>query len=242
MSPEVRRHRWVWRGVWFSLLGLAATDYRFNPYVHSLHNDGLALFVSTLAYWLIARSGRTPGWVLLIPMALLPTVGYLVKQSLLIWLVFFSSYLLVATRTAWRQWLVFVLGSTASIVVAIGLCYWLWGDPFIWWTFIALGSKEVSVLRSAIHLFSAGGYALIGLLGGFVLLSRRVPDESWVLWGCWLLLFLIEGYTSGVAWVTNHLGPAILLATCWGLAGLAKIWATSDLQFRRPAWLQRWLS
>ena len=162
--------------------------------VHSLHNDGLALFVSTLAYWLIARSGRTPGWVLLIPMALLPTVGYLVKQSLLIWLVFFSSYLLVATRTAWRQWLVFVLGSTASIVVAIGLCYWLWGDPFIWWTFIALGSKEVSVLRSAIHLFSAGGYALIGLLGGFVLLSRRVPDESWVLWGCWLLgCFLSKG-------------------------------------------------
>lgn len=233
------RNRLLWAPVWFLFLFLLVTDNRFNLYTHSLHNDGLALLVSVSAYWLIVKHSLTRGRWLVILMAVLPALGFLVKQNQLMWSGIFLVYLLAAGNVPGRQLLLFLFCSVVAVSAAVGTCYLLWGDNFLWWVFTGLGSKQVSLLRAAQHLFEAGVYAMMGLFAGWVLVLRNGSSASkrrWAaLWISWLLAFGIQIYTSGVAWVANHLGPGVVLSGCWLFVALLKVWpvAEGDTSWRR---------
>ena len=110
----------------------------------------------------------------------------------------------------------------------IGGCYLLWGDPFLFWTFVATGKKTVSILRSFLHLFHAGIYGIMGMFGGWMLALPSRSRTPKILWLCWLLIFGIEVYTSGLGWHANHIGPGIVIAACWFFVALVKVWPTID--------------
>jgi hypothetical protein len=225
LSNHEYRMRPLWLAIWFPFLFLVATDPRFNLYTHSLHNDGLALLISVLAFWLIGRHSLIPrGWQVVL-MAILPALGFLVKQSLMIWLAIFVFYLIFGARYSWKRLILFTLGSFICIAFVIGGSYLIWGEPFRYWIFEALGQKQISILRDFKNLFDAGIYAIMGLVGGWALVNRRDLRVPLVLWICWLLLFGSEIYTSGFAFQRNHLGPGIVIAACWFFVALAKLWA-----------------
>lgn len=228
LSDDEYRNRFLWAPVWFLFLFLLATDRRFNLYTHSLHNDGLALLVSASAYWLIARHALTRRQWLVVVMAVLPALGFLVKQKQLMWAGIFLVYLLAVGSVPRRQVLLFLFCSAISVSVAVGTCYLLWGDNFVWWVFVGLGSKQVSFLRIVQHLFDARNYAMMGLFAGWLLVLRNGSRMAAALWVSWLLAFGIQTYTSGVAWVTNHLGSGVLLSGCWFFVALIKIWPVAE--------------
>jgi hypothetical protein len=146
-------NRSLWLALWIPALFLCATAPDVNPYTHSLHNDGLALLVSITCFWVMAKYAHTPRNWLLWAMALLPSLGFLVKQSLAVWLAFFLLFLFVGGATPIKKTLYVGLTSVIFIVVSAGLCYLMWGEHFFYWTFVALGDKKVSVFRSILHLF-----------------------------------------------------------------------------------------
>lgn len=228
LSEIEYRHRPLWITAWFTFFFLLSTDARFNLYTHSLHNDGLALLVSISAYWLIVRHSVAPRRWLLVLMAVLPALGFMVKQNQLMWAGIFFLYLATSRHVSWRQLWLFLLGSVLSIALTVGGCYLLWGDPFLYWIFRALGDKQVSLLRSVQHLFQAGIYVIMGLLGGWVLVLRGSSRTLSVLWVCWLLIFGTEVYSSGIGWQANHLGPGIMLSACWFFTALVKVWPTTE--------------
>jgi len=86
----------------------------------------------------------------------------------------------------------------------------------------------VSPLRSLQHLLLAGIYAALGLLAARVLLLRAPSRTALALWLCWLLPFALEVYTSGVGWQPNHLGTGVVLAACWFLVALVRLWPTVE--------------
>src|SRR5690606_28046832 len=53
LRPDEYRHRPLWNAVWFGVLLLLVSEPSFNPYTHSMHNDGLALLVSMCGFFLI---------------------------------------------------------------------------------------------------------------------------------------------------------------------------------------------
>ena len=232
LGPTERGERWLWAGIGAPVLLMVAFDPEFNLYTHSLHNDGLALLLSTLAFGLLVRFDNGPTRRLLVVMAVLPAAGFFVKQSLLIWLPLSTAWLLVSGHLRLRGAAVFALGGTAAVGVIVAACYALWGDPFIWWVFTALGAKVVSVLRSGQHLLEAGAYVALGLAAGWLLVLERPTRSGVALWGVWATLLLVQSYTSGAAWVSNHLGPGIFIATCWFLAAAPRLWRMCDTPSR----------
>lgn len=234
LSAREYGNRLLWLPVWFLFIFLLATDRRFNLYTHSLHNDGLALLVSVTAYWLIVKHSLTPGGWVVVLMAVLPALGFLAKQNQLMWAGVFPVYLLAVGTVPARQLLLYMFGSAVSVGAVVGTCYWLWGDNFVWWVFTGLGSKQVSLLRSAQHFLEAGFYVMMALVACWVLVLRNGSRRSVALWVSWLLVFGIQTYTTGVAWVANHMGPGIVLAACWFFVALLRIWpvAAGDNSWR----------
>lgn len=248
------RHRAAWWTVWGATLLLVAIDPRFNGYNHSLHNDGLGLLVSALAFWTMASDEARPRPWLLVLGCLLPVAGFLVKQSLVIWLGLAAVFHVVTGRLRLRGAVLFVAAGIAAVAATVAIQYAAWGDPYLWWVFGALGAKSVSPFRSALHGLQAGGYAVLGLAsawaiflsgpagggggpesgrpattagesGRLALVRRLRPSPLVALWGVWLVLFLGEAYTSGLGWVVNHLGPGVFLAACWFLVAVPVLWA-----------------
>jgi hypothetical protein len=221
-----------YRGLWFSVgaagLFLVATDRQFNPYVHSLHNDGLALLVAMCGYWLMVRHAITGRVWTVIAMAIVPALGFLVKQNQLMWAGAFVLYFLASGRLPFRHLLLWAAGAAAAVGAAVLGCYlFAGGENFVWWVFVGLGSKEVSLARAILHLFEAGAFAMMGLLAGWVVITRADRPGA-ALWCAWLLVFALQVYTSGVAWVTNHLGPGVVIAFCWLLVALRRLWPEGD--------------
>jgi hypothetical protein len=224
LSPREYRNRALWVVAAFPLLLLVATDPHINLYIQSLHNDGLALLVNVLAYWLITRYSMAPRLWLFVPMAVLPAIGFLVKQNAVMWAGLFPLCLLIAGNASFRRVVLLVLASGAAVAAVVATCYVMWGEPFRYWVFESLGSDTVSPLRSLQHLLLAGAYAALGLLAARLLWLRAPSRTALALWLCWLLPFALEAYTSGVGWQPNHLGTGIVLATCWSLVALVRLW------------------
>jgi hypothetical protein len=218
------KHRPVWLVFSALFLLLAATDARFNPYVHSLHNDGLALLISVTCYWVLVRHALTRRAWLLGAMAVLPALGFLVKQNHLLWAGVFAVYLIAVGGVPRRHVLGYLTGVALAVAAAVVTCVALWGDAFLWWVFVGLGAKQVSPFRTILHLFDAGAYGIMGLLAAWSLVLARPNRTTTALWISWVTVFLLQVYTSGVAWVTNHIGPSAVIAACWGLVAVMRVW------------------
>jgi hypothetical protein len=214
---------WLWNALWYTAFFLIATNPITNHFTHNLHDDALAQLISLAAFYLLLVYIESHSIHIMACMALLVPCGFLVKQSLLIWAALYIGFLLVWNRPRKRLvW--FVLATVVLVATTIGLCYVIWGDPFFFWVFRVLRDHSVSPLRSFQHILDSWMFFAAGLLGGMVVLRDRKADA---LLGAWLVslgLITVETYTSGIAWMLNHIGPGSLLAGIWLMAGIASVW------------------
>lgn len=212
-----------WSAVWFSALFLIACNTITNPFTFLLHNDALAQLVIVFAYWLLLEYEHTRDRRLLWAMMLVPAVGFWVKQSIIIWALIYCAYVAYRGRSeSLRTSVVFAVSSAAAVAISIGVGWMLWGEYFRYWVFDVLGAHGVSPLRSFKHLLDVWIYFAAGIAAGYVILARS--PRLGALWLTWLFIIATETYTSGIAWMLNHIGPGSLLAGVWMFAALALVW------------------
>lgn len=224
LRPEEYRHRPLWIAIWAAVMVLLVTEPVFNLYTHALHNDGLALLVSMCGFFLIARYHAAPSAWLVAPMAVLPALGFLVKQNQLLWAGVFALYLLASGRASWKTIAIYVAACTAAVAIVVGGSIAVMGDSFRYWIFSALGDKQVSVIRSVQHLMEAGVFAAMGLFAAWVLVLPQLDRGKVALWGSWALVLAIQAYTSGIGFQVNHLGPSVVMAGGWFMVALVRLW------------------
>lgn len=233
LAEHEYRHRAAWVALWTPLLFLAMTEDRFNFNVHTLHPDTLTLLFTASAAWLMARYVHRPSRPVMAAMAVLPALAFWSKQSNLIWGPIFGLLLLVVPRWSFRRAVGFGLVAAAAGAASIVVLRLFGGPHAFYMVFEVLGSKEVSLARSAFSLVSAGGFVAL-TLAGFVLLARPRPSRELVItWGIAFALILVQAYTTGIGWLKNHLGPGLLLGTIFFCAALPRIW--TDLARWTPA-------
>jgi len=116
----------------------------------------------------------------------------------------------------------------------------LWGFNFHHWVVTGLGSHPVSVLRALQHGLDAWTYFAIGFAAAAWCFRSRLDARLLGLWCVWFALLSTETYTSGIAWMLNHMGPGSLLAAPWLGVLLCSAWpAGTASSWRQPAsWLQ----
>lgn len=224
--PSGRRRELAWWPVlWMPVLFLAATNIKTNPFVQFLHNDALVQLICAAGFWLLVEYNATRNRRLLIWMALIPAVGFAVKQSAAIWAGLYVLYLYFFDRPILIGRIAGFAAAAAGGVVAIAAgAYAIWGYEYYYWVFKVLGNHGVDVLRSVQHAIDIWCYYAMALFAGAILL--RGPNAARMA-GPWLAAFcllVVETYTSGVAWMLNHIGPGCLLVTVLFLVSLAKIW------------------
>ena len=233
--------RLVVPALWAAVLFLCATNASTNPFAFLLHNDGLSVLVSAAAYLLLLEYAATRRRWLIVAMAAVPAAGFLVKQSLGIWAPLYGLYLLAFDGPRpLRRVLGFGALSAALLGTAYGSGRLLWGADFHYWVFQGMGNHSVSPLRALQHVLDAWAYFAAGLAGGIVIGTTRTSSRLLGAWLVWLLLMLAEAYTSGIAWMLNHMGPGSLVAGVWLCAALTALWPGGDrTEARSPlAWLR----
>jgi hypothetical protein len=222
--PDLRlAGNWLWNGFIYALLFLVATNNVTNRFTHNLHGDALAQLATVVAFYLLLLYIEKRSAVFLAAMVFIVPAGWFVKQSLLIWGGLYGAFLLVWGRN-WKRFAVFALAVGGAFAGALGLCYAIWGQPFIYWTITLMAHHAILPLRSFQHVLDTWPYYVAGLLGGVVVLRGSKHSALWGAWLVWLGLIAAETYTSGIAWMLNHIGPGCLIAAVWFLAGLASVW------------------
>jgi hypothetical protein len=224
------RDRALWGAVALPFFFLISTNSISNPFAHNLHIDSLAQLITVAAYWLAVDYALTRRHLTLAMMALIPSLGFFVKQSLAIWLPLYVAYLLFFE---WRRSAPRVVGfavvASALLAFLLAGCCRLWGQPFWYWTVREMATHAVSPLRSFQHLLDAWMYYGAGLFGGLVLLRGTRIRRLAGLWVVWFAYMLSLTYTSGIEWMLNHMGPGCLLAGVWFLAAVTRLWSADRL-------------
>jgi len=111
----------LWYALWWLGLFLVATNSITNAYVHNLHNDALALLISTVAYWLLLKHISTGNKWLLVFMAIVPAAGFLVKQSVAIWApLYFAYFMFFGQPRSVVRLLTFGLATFGTFVAVVG--------------------------------------------------------------------------------------------------------------------------
>jgi len=207
-------------------LVLVATNSITNPFVYLLHNDALAQLGTIVAYLLLLMYANSRSRLVLVAMAVLPAIGFYVKQPLVAWAVFYALYLLIFDRPrCYRRVLFLTLVATFSLIAILGLSYLLWGKYFFYWVFYVVAAHGSSPLRSFRHLLDIWPYVLISLISVLVLLRhKRLSSPQFGLWLIGFLVLLQEVYTSGIVWMTNHIGPGTLIAGIWFWAAMVTLY------------------
>jgi hypothetical protein len=237
----------LWGKISILYLFLIATNSVTNPFIHALHNDSLAQLYSVIAFLLLLTYIWKHDKRLLIVMMFVPAAGFLVKQNLIIWAPLYCFHLAFFDRPfSLKRLTVFALASFGAIGLTVFGCYLIWGKPFLYWTFMVTGKHPFSALRSFQHMMNVWVYYALGLSGGLILLRGKVIQKLLSPWLIWLAFISIETYTSGIAWMTNHIGPGSLISGVWFLAGLRVIWPEFSRfiqESSRPvAWLKAGIS
>ncbi len=232
----------LWSIVSFSILFLIATNSITNPFSHLLHNDSLAQLLTVTMFWMVLEYEATRKWWILLLLVLAPALGFWVKQSLLLWAGVLGIYFLVFDRPRSLARIAgFGLGSLAAIALSVYVGYALWQDNFVYWVFTVLAKHEVSPLRSVRNLLIVWPYFAIGLLGGGALMQFAGGRRLLAPWLIWLFLISAETYTSGIAWMTNHIGPGSLIGGIFFLAAIAVCLQRSVAATLRSARFEQWI-
>lgn len=227
---------------WLPVLFLIATNYLTNTFVHFLHNDALAQLVSMVGYWLLLEYAFNRDSRLLAPMAIIPAIGFMVKQNLAVWALFYCVQLAVfdqprsLTRLLW-----FAVASFGALATVVAAGYLIWREDFIYWIFIVLIKHSVSPLRSFDHGVQVWPYFVLGLLGGAALLRGKNFKIMVGPWLIWLAFMMITVWTSGFNGMLNHIGPATLIAGVWFLASVGRIWPVGLRAGAPPRILRSWI-
>jgi len=228
----------TWLVFIFLTLLLTGTAPEANFYSHCLHTEALALVFSTLCLWMMLFYLKSPSWKRLILMAAFPALGFMVKQVLLCWAVVMFFCLLVYNPRDLKRLGVFIASVSMFIGITLGVCYWLWGDNFFFWTFEIMGGDRkfisllstktfrVSLPRSLDHTVRILPEIAIGILGGCLIFREKENIRTLgPLWVAWLVLICIEAYSSGVGWsVFWHFGPGIFIGVIWLFSALPRFW------------------
>jgi hypothetical protein len=219
-----------WRLVILLFAFLVATNPLTNPFVHNLHNDALAQLIMISGYWLLLDYALRRRAITLAIMSLLPVVGFLVKQSLVIWApVYAAQLILFDTPRSLPRLAAFSAACIGGLVATLVLGWSLWRQDFIYWVFTVLARHHVLLLRSVHHLIEAWVYYAMGLIGGWTMLRGAAVRRLMGPWLVWLFILMLETYTSGIAWMLNHLGPGCLIGGAWFLAALPRLWPRTRL-------------
>jgi len=232
----------LWRVFWLLAMFLVATNSLTNPYVYYLHNDALGLVITSVAYCLLLAYISTNDARLLVPMAIVPTAGFLVKQNLLVWAALYPAYLALFDRArSARQIVYFGIATTSIYAIALAGGFWLWGSPFFYWMFVALGRDPISPLRVVEHMAQTWPYFAAGILGGLMLVRGDSSRPLVGAWLVWLGVMLSGAVTSGAGYMTHHLGPGSLIALVWFVVGVARIWPArlgTDVSRSPQTWIR----
>jgi hypothetical protein len=86
------------------------------------------------------------------------------------------------------------------------------------------------------HAFDGWAFWAAGLWGGWMLLRGSRAVALLGPWLVWVLLFAVETYTSGIAWMLNHMGPGSFLAVVWFAAALPTVWPSPRAESGGRAW------
>jgi hypothetical protein len=242
MPKQLFQRRRLWYMVWLPIFFLISSNSITNDYVHFLHNDALALLISVVAYWLLLKYVSTHDKSLLIAMFVIPAVGFFVKQSLAIWAPIYCAYLILFDRPrSISRIFIFAAASSIAITGVVACSYLIWGDHFIYWIFKAMGHDPISPIRSFQHIMDAWAYFAAGMLGGLMIIRGKSFNLLVGVWLVWLFLITLEGSTSGIGWMKNHMGPGSLIAGIWFLAGLVRLWQSLLTEEVAGSQLQIWL-
>ena len=143
-------HSWkeklIWGALGIPLLFLFASNPLTNPFVHQLHNDALAQLVTVIAFWLLLGyvQSRKTKW--LIWMAILPAVGFLVKQNLVIWAVFYFVHLAFFDQPrSYKRMFTVGIASFGLLGLVFIAGYALYGENFYYWVIYVLGAHSISL-------------------------------------------------------------------------------------------------
>jgi hypothetical protein len=206
---------WLLSAFVTSFLFLAATNPQTNRFVYLLHNDSLAVLFSAVAFLLLVdyAERRTIGG--LVALALMPAVGFLIKQSLAGWAGLIGLYLLLfdAPRS-FRRIAGFAVGAGAALAATFAAAQLMWGPYFRFWVVEVLRDHPFSVLRSIQHGITGWVWYAAAFLAAAVL-ANRFDRRVYGLWVVSLLMLAQGTYTSGIAWMLNHMGPGSLLVSIW---------------------------
>jgi hypothetical protein len=231
--------KWLWNMFSYAAFFLIATNSITNHFAHNLHGDALAQLATIVAYYLLLVYLETRSRRILAAMILMVPIGFLVKQSLLIWVVWYGGFLALWGKS-WKRLAAFAGATAALLAGVLATCYAIWGSTFFYWVFYLFGHHPVSPLRSFQHLLDTWPYYAAGLLGGIAVLRNRRPDYLLGAWLIWLGVMTAEVYTSGIAWMLNHAGPGSLMAGIWFMAGLASL-GDVTAQARNVPQSERWI-
>ncbi len=226
----------TWLGFTFLAMFLASTSPRTNSFVYTLHADALALLVSVFSFWTVLLYLEAPSWRRALLMAVCPALGYLTKPFLISWMAVMFVFLVLHDHRRLGRLMLFAVSAVVSIVIAVGTCYLLWGDAFIFWTFTVMGGSRkqlnlsidahgVSLLRSLEHTLRAWLEIAVGIAGGWLMLRGANFRGLGSLWVAWLALIASEAFSSGAGWgVLYHFGPGVVIGSIWLFAALPGIW------------------
>ena len=230
----------LWNAFWYATLFLISTNSITSPFSHNLHGDALAQLAALTGYYLLLCYCETRSCVPLAGMAVFAPAGFLIRQSLVVWGGLFVGFLAVWDRR-WKRLAAFTAAAAVLMGLVLAACRAIWGEPFFYWTVYVLGEHGVSPLRSFQHALTAWPYLAIGLLGGAAALRRGETQTSpqanalrgaWVVW---IAVIATETYTSGIAWMLNHIGPGSSIAGVWFMVGLASVWERASETWVRSA-------
>lgn len=229
---------WMWLVMPFLLL--CATNLITNPFAQFIHNDALAQLICVTGFWLLLKHSLDEWRGAIWFMALVPAVGFFVKQSLAIWAPLYVVHMLLFDRRrSWPRLIIFALVSFGLAAAVFGLGLLLWGSHFKYWTYDVLAEHGVNPLRSVQHMLDAWAYFAIGLVAGLALIRGQHRLRFFGAWAVGMSLLAVEAYTSGVAWMLNHMGPGSLLAGILFMAALPHF--AEALEEDAPGWIRKGL-
>ncbi len=242
VDPDaLKRLPWMW--LWAPALLLLATNSQTNRFISYLHNSAPQIVVMMGAHLLLVKHATTRKTTYLWVLAVVPALGFFVKQSLGIWAPITVLYVLLCTPgLSWPKKAGVVAVTGGALLAMIFGTRWFFGPDYVYWTstLIQARGSQVNVFRAIEASLKVWPVYVLGLGAAAMILRHQRARPLLGVGGAWLVLAAQESYTNGVAWKVHHLGPATLIAGTWAMAAIALNFPKQDTlpkDWRTGNWL-----